>query len=135
MQSPSNSHHEIIYNNCYGGYSFSKLAMDEYHKTRHTNTEAKAHPREESLRDDPVMIGVVKDLGCLANGMCAQLEITTFPKKFANAWSIGEYDGHEQVIIDDDKYRLDMIRSTLANEEQSELKVKLLAILDEEHCY
>ena len=124
-------YHEIIYNDGFGGYSFSQKALDLYCKRK--NVEFKTiHCREESLRDDPVMVSVVKDLGALANGKCAKLRIHRIPKMFAKAWSIGEYDGYEHVIIDEDKYKLDEIRSTLDHQEDSDLKAKILAILDKE---
>ena len=127
-------YHEIIYNDGFGGYSFSQKALDLYCKRK--NVEFKTiHCREESLRDDPVMVSVVKELGTLANGKCAKLRIHRIPKMFAKAWSIGEYDGFEHVIVDFDKFKLDEIRNFLDNQGDSELKEKLLAILDEEYHY
>jgi hypothetical protein len=131
--SPS-TYHEIIYNDGYGGYSFSQKALDEYCKRRNIQFET-IRFREESLRDDPVMISVVKDLEKQANGKYAKLRIHRIPKRFAKAWSIGEYDGFEHVIVDFDKFKLDEIRNFLDNQGDSELKEKLLAILDEEYHY
>ena len=67
--------------------------------------------------------------------MCAKLSIKRIPKRLAKAWSISEYDGYEEVTMDEDKYRLDEIRNTLYNQEDSKLKEEILAILNEEYHY
>jgi hypothetical protein len=108
--------------------------LDEYCKKK--NIQSNNIPcRDEALRDDPIMIHVLKLLGKRANGLCANLSIKRIPKRFAKAWSISEYDGYEDVTIDEDKYRLDEIRNMLYNQEDSKLKEEITAILNEEYHY
>ncbi len=83
----------------------------------------------------PPWLAVLKHLGKRANGLYAKLSTERIPKKFAKAWSISEYDGYEYVTIDEDKYRLDEIRNTLDHQSDSDLKAKILAILNEEYHY
>ncbi len=130
-------YHEVIYNQGYGGFSFSEKAMREYWRRMQIDYDQLPNghvgrcPRRNYLRDDPVMIGVLKDFGDAANGKHANLTIERIPRKFAKHYTIGEYNGYENVTVDEDKYRLDMIRAALETADPSDLKERILAILDE----
>ena len=47
------------------------------------------------VRDDPILIQVVEELGETANGRCASLKIIEIPDDVE--WTIGEYDGQEWI--------------------------------------
>lgn len=46
-------------------------------------------------RNDPILIKVVEEMGSLANGQCADLEIREIPDDVE--WEIDEYDGNETI--------------------------------------
>lgn len=81
---------EMILNKCYGGLSFSKEAMecagfqweDRY---------------DEGLRYSPAIIEVVKNLGDIANGRYAKLEVVTIPDEATDTMML-EYDGVETML-------------------------------------
>jgi hypothetical protein len=49
----------------------------------------------DMVRDDPILIQVVEELGETANGRCASLKIVEIPDDVE--WTIGEYDGQEWI--------------------------------------
>lgn len=81
---------KIILNSCWGGFSFSPLAlrMAGYSTNRTYDTD---------LRTDPYMIAAVEVLGKDANGYCADLRIVEIPDT-ATDWEINDYDGMETLI-------------------------------------
>jgi len=116
---------KIVYNACYGGFSLSDEAIKLYAElkgipmifvvdekfTSFTHTYMmseedydKASEEERSNfyfsgrdipRNDPHLAQVVEILGDRANGRCAELCITEFPK--GTLYRIDDYDGCESV--------------------------------------
>lgn len=86
----------VVINECYGGFSLSQRAIDEYKKLAGI-TGGDWYDREVA-RDDPYLIKVVKELGSAANGSCASLKIVEVPGDVS--WHIAEYDGNEWVAED-----------------------------------
>ena len=70
---------EIIINSCYGGFSFSDKAIEEYKKQLQAMGsnivfgDNKKYRREDDLRKDPVMIDIVRRLGKESYGSHAKL--------------------------------------------------------------
>ena len=118
----------VLYNKCYGGFSYSTKAIEEYNK----RLPAGSTPIDESVeddirRDDPVMVQVCKELGPKANGEYANIAIKELPIKFKNCFYIREYDGRETVHIDIKGYRLDRIKRILQDDSlSSEVKLQMV---------
>lgn len=83
----------IVINTCYGGFSLSKRAEDEYRKLAGID-DPKWYSREVD-RDDPYLVTVVRELGMGANGDHANLKIVEIPGDVD--WQIEEYDGNEWI--------------------------------------
>lgn len=79
---------KVVYNTCYGGFSFSELALE---RMRELGVE---DPHWEVSRHDPRVIQVVEELGEKANGKYARLAIAEI---HGNKYRIDEYDGSECV--------------------------------------
>jgi len=84
---------KIVINKCYGGFGLSKEAMDLYLERKGMQGE-KLHDSEIE-RDDPVLVEVVEELGILASGKYAEVEVVDIPDDVE--WEIEEYDGNEWV--------------------------------------
>lgn len=130
---------EIMVNKCFGGFGFSKQAVDTYlHRTRTLanadvllapNTTTPQQEEEELAlvssdrainaytveRHDPVMIQIVKELGDKAHGFCAEISIQRVPAQYVRHYSIEDYDGSETVVIHHDKYKVDSAKAILHN--------------------
>ena len=93
---------KVVINVCHGGFGLSKEAVERY------CAEKSIDPGEwvgfgyyskfyagQLLRDDPLLIKIVEEMGDKANGRCAELKIVEIPDDVN--WSIEEYDGWEWV--------------------------------------
>jgi hypothetical protein len=83
----------IVINDCYGGFSLSDAAVAKY-KDMAGITDADFSNREIP-RDDPYLVKIVKEMGSLANGNCANLKIVEVPGDVD--WIVQEYDGAEWI--------------------------------------
>ena len=110
---------EIIINSCYGGFSFSDKAIEEYKKKMieigniavlDNNYISKG---EEKLRKDPIMIDIVRRLGKESNGRHANLEIEKYNAELSDYVVIKEYDGQEYIDANIQQYRIDLIKNVL----------------------
>ncbi len=100
---------EIMINNCYGGFGFSKEAIDLYKKRKNIY---KSHIHVD--RTDEIMIQIVKELGENANGNFCKIKIEKIDKDYKKCYYIDEYDGLENIQIDYFKKNLiDIIKSNL----------------------
>jgi hypothetical protein len=84
---------KIVINKCYGGFGLSEEAMDLYLERKGMQGE-KLHD-SEIRRDDPVLVEVVEELGILASGKYAEIEVVDIPDDVD--WYIEEYDGNEWI--------------------------------------
>lgn len=84
---------KVVINKCYGGFGLSKEAMDLYLERKGMQGE-NLHDSEIE-RDDPVLVEVVEELGILASGKYAEIEVVDIPDDVD--WYIEEYDGNEWV--------------------------------------
>jgi len=88
---------KVVYNACYGGFSFSEEAC-----ARLVELGVKGADTYRSggvCRHDPLVIQVVEELGDKANGPYARLAITEIQ---GDRYRIDEYDGSESVQEPDD---------------------------------
>lgn len=78
---------KVLFNNCYGGFCFSKAFLE-------------AHPKikdSEYARTDPELIKMVEDFGLeRASANLSAMAIALVPDE-ATDWWIDEYDGYEAV--------------------------------------
>lgn len=84
---------KLVINRCYGGFSLSEKAI-----ALCVERGADIDPNRrgyDAKRDDPIVIGVVEELGAEANGAYASLEVVEIPDDVD--WEIEEYDGSEWV--------------------------------------
>ena len=123
----------IMYNDCFGGFSFSEEAIDEYNKR---NPVKQIDSSSEIDRADTSMIQICIELGLKASsGRVSSIQLAEIPKKYANYYKINEYDGSEGVSIDINSYKLDNIKVIVEdnnNNNSNEDKIDLIKqLLDE----
>lgn len=98
----------IMYNSCYGGFTLSDAAVDEYMRRC---PEGK-HPRlYELYRDDQVMAQIVKEMGAQASRSYSMIKLQSIPVEYRDHYTINEYDGLETVSLNHNAYQLDAIKS------------------------
>ena len=124
----------VMYNGCYGGFEFSKEAIDEYNRRKPAGSSALTASTSYNLsRADPLMAQICKEMGPSASGQFSDILIKNIPAKFGNCFCIKEYDGMEWVSISFGKYQLDCIRLIMSTETMSnDEKLRMIALtLDE----
>jgi hypothetical protein len=122
---------EIMFNASYGGFSFSKAAMEEYQKRC---------PEKDWIEDwkmdrhDPVMVRIVKEMGNRANGSFSNIQLQKIQSDFLHHYKISEYDGLENVVIDYNAYRIDTAKAILrdTNLTKSDKLARVSAVLNSE---
>ena len=134
---------EILLNGAYGGFSLSKEAVAKYNeKLREINLEHKdfcergydLHPHK--YRMEPILINIVKELGDKANGTHCKIYIESFNSEFKNYIKIHEYDGQEDLEIDIQSYRLDLIKEVVNSDLSSDDKIsKIKEVLNKTFDY
>lgn len=88
---------KVLYNACYGGFSFSKEAAAAL---REVGVDVGEYGHSDVARHDPRVIAVVECLGLKnSSGGCADLRIATIE---GDRYRIDEYDGSESVMEPDD---------------------------------
>jgi hypothetical protein len=108
-QETDNEEIEVLFNNCYGGWTISNKAMKLY-TLRKTNNSNNCLRR----RNDPILIQIYKELGDeFDDEKYSNTKIEKIPKKYENYYYISEYDGLEMVEIDYTKYELDNLKKNL----------------------
>ena len=116
---------EILYNNCYGGFGFSKEAIQLYNvKLLEKNPEAKEIKYDfEVRRSDPILLEVYYEMngsqskrGEGFNDRHSEVRSERIPKKYENYYHINEYDGTETVEINYNGYEIGELRR-IANDE------------------
>jgi len=83
---------KIIINTCYGGFCFSRAAIDLYVK-RGGMFMKQEH--DSDLRTDPVMIQIVEQMKGHAADKVSHLVVITIPDDIE--WYVDQYDGIEWV--------------------------------------
>ena len=104
---------KVVYNTCFGGFSFSLTAMKWLAENGRDEIKSIAEkyirefPNEEIgfdccdiQRHDPDLVRCVETLGYKANGMCANLEVRELK---GNRYRIDVYDGREEVYEPEDE--------------------------------
>jgi hypothetical protein len=112
----------IVINTCYGGFSLSRQAQElyleragieyKYHTQQDRDTQNRLGSKiivdnkewssgRDIKRDDPILVGVVRQLGRNADGENAKLKVVEVPARVQ--WNIAEYNGKEWV---EEKHRV-----------------------------
>lgn len=101
---------KIVINDCYGGFSLSKLGFLEYCKLKgwennigeerftddnHVKLNGKNICCSQIERNDPSLIKIVEDLGEKANSSISELKIVEIPNDVK--WMIYEENGNEWI--------------------------------------
>jgi len=81
---------KVVINVCYGGFSLSDEARQDYRKR-----SGKDFWDYDAERDDPILVSIVEEYGESADGNCAQLKVVEIPDDVE--WEIDEYDGFEHI--------------------------------------
>jgi hypothetical protein len=84
---------KVVYNGIHGGYELSDEALDLYIARVGNPVESD----DDISRNDPILIGVIEELGAAANGKCACLNIFEVPDGVD--CEIHAYDGLEEVVV------------------------------------
>lgn len=127
----------VMFNGKYGGFGFSKDALKEYNKRKPIGFKnVNSYNFTMIERTDPLMVQICREMGERANGRSADICIKEIPRKYAECYSIHEYDGLECVSIAFEKYQLDCIRLIMASKTiKNDDKVNLIQIvLSESEC-
>jgi hypothetical protein len=119
---------KVIINSDFGGFALSEKAKAMY--VERGGTIDYSFLGERALRDDPIMVDIVTELGGEANARFSDLEIVNVPEQYD--YSIGDYDGLEHVVLTcKEGYLRELIRS--GNEDEIVFYVRAIGtIYDEE---
>lgn len=82
---------KIVYNECFGGFSLSKKALEMYKELSGKSLDIYG----DISRHDPILVHVVETLGEDAGDRYSRLAITSVPE--GTLYRIDEYDGRESV--------------------------------------
>jgi hypothetical protein len=119
---------KVIINSDFGGFGFSEKALEMYKERGGTIDYSFLGKR--ALRDDPIMVDIVTELGGEANAIFSDLEIVNVPEQYD--YRIDDYDGLEHVVLTcKEGYLRELIRS--GNEDEIVFYVRAIGtIYDEE---
>ena len=93
---------KVIYNNCYGEFGVSELALKEYNMRTNKNI---THGRSID-RFDTTLIELVETLGEAVNDLHSELKIMEIPIKYRAFIDIEDYDGKQFVRINYNRYMI-----------------------------
>jgi len=115
---------KILVNGCYGGFSISDEARDEY-KRRTGDSPTYDH---DTNRYDPVLIQIYEEFGSERfSGFLADICVKTIDEIYKDYHTIDEYDGIESINIDYAGYekntliyriKMILLSATLSNEQK-----------------
>lgn len=123
----------VIYNNCYGGYVISKKVLKLYNKKmKEINPDVVPIVDSTNLfynRHDPVLVDIYNEFGNKLNEEYTDVKLKKIPKIYENHYTISDYDGLEEVIIQYDKYKLDKVKEILKEYKTDKEKIEAIELL------
>lgn len=135
----SMSYIDIAYNACYGGFGLSQEARAMYLAQC---PDAAASPQRLCAsglpRHDPVLARIVRELGSeRASDRYAKVRLAQIPACYVGHYTINEYDGTEDVVIEYNAYKVDQTRAILGDRTTSKAEklariAAVMAMEDEE---
>lgn len=122
---------KVLYNRCYGGFSFSTKFVEEFNE-RNPNNKLSVHDDRYngSMRTHPDVIALFEEKGSKwSSGGCAKLEMKVVPDDVE--YKISEYDGVETISWDIPKHQIiqdlvDIIKGRKKEEETSKFTQMML---------
>jgi hypothetical protein len=114
---------QVMYNDRYGGFRFSELAINEYKK------KSIFENCYSIDRTDPIMINICKELGGQVDSRHSSIKIKEIPIIYKNYYTIVEYDGKEHIEIDYQKYKLDQINEIINDNYTDNMKIEKIKAL------
>jgi len=101
---------KVIYNNCYGGFGLSEIGLKLYNEKRRRSNLSPITFGNKIVRDDPLLVEVVEELGIEASGDFAKLEVMIIDDVYSRYYEINGYDGKETVICKTEKLVKQILR-------------------------
>jgi len=114
---------EIMINNRYGEFGFSKKAIKEYNLRKSKLNQNLNNELFSNLiaRTDKIMIQIYKDFNGDINSFFSQIKICQIDKKYQNCYTIDSLGGIEKIVVDYKQYKLNQITQILeSNMNESE---------------
>lgn len=103
---------KVLINRCFGGFSISDEAKNLYKERSGVKDYVSSYCEE--LRDDPILINIVEELGELAYDGATKLMIYEVPEGYS--YRVHNYDGFETIHLKiNEDYLRELIR--LGNED------------------
>jgi hypothetical protein len=122
-----------MYNTCYGGFTLSDAAIDEYKRRNPEDKNPRLYDTDYELdRDDQVMAQIVKEMGCSANGHFSDIKLQRIPVEYRDFYTIYEYDGLESVLLNHNVYQLEAIKSLVKDCTLSDKLARIAAVISQE---
>lgn len=118
----------VIVSGRHSEFQFSREAIEEYNKRKRHNEDFtplvyKKAKRDENLRFDPVMAQVVQDLDYKASAWNVAFIVHEVEERYKDYITVEEYDGHEELIIENATYILDQIQKVVDGEQTDDEKL------------
>ncbi len=122
---------DILYNDCYGGYSISDEAKKLY--TEYTGNDY-GKMKYNIRRNCPYMIKVFETLGSKRFGdSYSKIKSEKIPIYMDYYYQIQEYDGMESVCIQSEWFKYDMIEFVIKSEMSDAQKVEIVKMIIDKH--
>jgi hypothetical protein len=103
---------KILYNNCYGGFSFSPAFVAEFTRRTGGDIYKGLYGARLPARCDTAAVALFEEHGSeWCSGRNAALKVCEIPAVFANYWGINEYDGMETVHVNVDRALADCLET------------------------
>jgi hypothetical protein len=103
---------KILYNDCYGGFSFSPAFAAEFTRRTGRDIYKGLYGARLPARCDTVAVALFEERGSeWCSGQNAALKVREIPAVFANYWEINEYDGMETVHVNVDRAYADCLET------------------------
>jgi hypothetical protein len=93
---------KVLYNDCYGGFGFSKEFIAEYEsRTGKKFNEIRQYgTSKDSIRIDPLAHAIFEERGSeWCSGKFASIKVSEIPTILIGYWEIEEYDGNETLRV------------------------------------
>lgn len=91
---------DFLYNNCYGGFGFSKEFEEEFSKRFPEKKDILKTIWNNKIRYDKDVVSLWKEMGDSANDSYSKIQSKLIPEACIEFVDIKEYDGMESVRID-----------------------------------
>ena len=116
----------VLYNACYGGFSISQFALDEFNRRNKLQNQDAIHISQyynlENCRTNLLLIEIYQEFGEKFNRHYSEVQLEYIHSKYANFYEISEYDGLERIVINYDAYIVNEIKNIIKNNDFNDIK-------------